>query len=370
MTNQKTSPLKNYGLLEKAHPTPSNTLYGIQILRGIAATSVVVHHVLEESSVFDSIQRLPKLLILIGASGVDLFFVISGFIMFYTSYKKFGKENAAQNFLIRRIIRIVPLYWICSIFLLCLMATGKFYTHTPVSLRSVLSSLFFFPTPHQIITAGWTLNYEMYFYLIFAVFLTVSRRLLALCGICLALLVIILASSVIPDETIRYFFQNPISIEFCLGMLMALIYCGFSSDLRFFSVAGLLGIIGLIAGTALSQSDGTEGLSPNIRFISWGVPAALVVYAALGIRSIHSSLEKFSLYLGDASYSIYLTHGFVMVSYAKLIKSEAIRESVPLILWMSAAFVASITLGLLAYQFVERPIDIFLRKHIMPITAK
>jgi exopolysaccharide production protein ExoZ len=371
MTHRQKLHSQYYGPSGKVYSTPSNTLFGIQILRGIAATGVVVHHALEESQVFESFQHLPKFWILIGASGVDLFFVISGFIMFYTSYEKFGKANAASNFLIRRIIRIVPTYWLCSLFLLFLTATGVFYTHHPVSLSSVVSSLLFFPTLNPILGVGWTLNYEMYFYLIFAAFLGLSKRITAFYGISATLLLIILISSAIPDEAIREFFQNPISIEFCFGMLIGLLFCTFSSNLGNFGIVALFGIIGLVVGTALGPTDGTTGgLSPHIRFLSWGAPAALVVYSALGIRLVHSGLEKSLLFLGDASYSIYLTHGFVMVSYAKLIKNETIRECIPSIVWMGAVIAASLLLGFLTYRFVERPIDMFLRKHVSYIAAK
>jgi exopolysaccharide production protein ExoZ len=371
MTHPQKLHSQHYGPSGIVYSTHSNTLFGIQILRGIAATGVVVHHALEESQVFEGFQHLPKFWILIGASGVDLFFVISGFIMFYTSYKKFGKEKVASSFMIRRIIRIVPMYWLCSLFLLSLTATGIFYTHHPVSLSSVVSSLLFFPTLNPILGVGWTLNYEMYFYLIFAAFLGLSARVTAFCGISATLLLIILIGSAIPDEAIREFFQNPISMEFCFGMLIALLFCTFSSDLGNFGIVALFGIIGVVVGTAFSPSDGTTGgLSPHIRFISWGVPAAFAVYSALGIRSIRSGLEKSLLFLGDASYSIYLTHGFVMVSYAKLIKNETIRECIPPIVWMGAAIAASLILGFLAYRFVERPIDIFLRKHVPYIAAK
>jgi exopolysaccharide production protein ExoZ len=127
-------------------------LKSIQILRAAAALGVLLDHAgrwLDVAPIVD-----------IGAAGVDLFFVISGFIMVYTSERLFGQTGAPQRFLARRIIRIVPLYWTLTAFAaLVLFGFGP----------NTLGSYLFIPTHRgPILTVGWTLNYEMMFYSLFA----------------------------------------------------------------------------------------------------------------------------------------------------------------------------------------------------------
>jgi hypothetical protein len=126
-------------------------LSSIQVLRGIAAVMVVLFHVCGFQ---------------IGAAGVDIFFVISGFIMFHTNRNVFGLTGAAILFLKRRILRIAPLYWLCSAF--------AFWPG--VELKSLVASVLFVPVRsedgsiHTVLAPGWSLNFEMFFYIVFGGF--------------------------------------------------------------------------------------------------------------------------------------------------------------------------------------------------------
>ena len=124
----------------------SRRLPGIQALRGVAALAVLVHHVCEESTPLLSNKPLPPAMIRAGASGVDIFFAISGFIMLSTTFQKFGEPGAGIQFLTRRFLRIAPLYWLCTLVILGAHASGALYHHLFVSLTSVLGSFFFVDT--------------------------------------------------------------------------------------------------------------------------------------------------------------------------------------------------------------------------------
>src|SRR5579871_1253566 len=141
----------------------------IQYLRGIAALMVVVHHALDQFSGFK--QLIPTDT---GAAGIDIFFVISGFVMTYTT--QIQKVSGGQ-FLVRRAARIVPLYWIVTMFTAALLFFGSaMVRHSTFNFAHLVASLFFWPmrnpgdagTISPILKLGWTLNYEMFFYLIFA----------------------------------------------------------------------------------------------------------------------------------------------------------------------------------------------------------
>jgi exopolysaccharide production protein ExoZ len=149
--------------------TRDTGLPGIQILRGLAALLVLIHHVLEESQPLFG-GHIPSPLVLLGASGVDIFFVISGFIMYYTNRHRFGRKDAPVDFLGRRIIRIVPLYWLCTIAVV-LLQIGGLYAHKKITGTTLGLSLLFLPNANIVHGVGWTLNYEMYFYAILAIWL-------------------------------------------------------------------------------------------------------------------------------------------------------------------------------------------------------
>jgi exopolysaccharide production protein ExoZ len=132
-------------------------LSSIQVLRGVAAVMVVLFHVLGFQ---------------IGSAGVDIFFVISGFIMFHTNREVFGHAGAAILFLKRRILRVAPLYWLCTAFALW----------PKTELKTLAASVLFVPVRsgdgsiHTVLAPGWTLNFEMFFYIVFAAGLVLPRK--------------------------------------------------------------------------------------------------------------------------------------------------------------------------------------------------
>jgi exopolysaccharide production protein ExoZ len=336
--------------------TGIQTLYGIQVLRGIAAVSVLLHHVLEESLAF-GLRRYPSdPLILAGASGVDLFFVISGFIMLYTCVGRFGEPKAASDFLVRRLIRIVPLYWLVSLLILGLALSGLFYKSMVLSPGMVLSSLLFLPTDHLLLGVGWTLQYEMYFYLVFALclcFLTARSTIVVLP---LILTGAIALSPVLPEGPVRSFFADPISLEFCFGLWLA--YALFHGRLPAIrpALAAVVGLAGILASVLLFPAEGTARLASSIRFLAWGLPALLIVFSALSLDGIPGNAGRALFFLGNASYSIYLTHAIVMTSYAKLIKTPAIAALLPPLAWIMLAGAVAIIVGSLTHLYVEQPL--------------
>jgi len=149
------------------------TLYSIQALRAIAASLVVVLHTYAYLEARDLISSTPDL-VESGRAGVDIFFVISGFIMTYISGDSFGKPSASKDFLIKRIIRIVPIYWFYTLIMaaLLLLVPHLFSDGKSFDLTHAITSFLFIPWENNsgflkpVLQVGWTLNFEMYFYLI------------------------------------------------------------------------------------------------------------------------------------------------------------------------------------------------------------
>ena len=155
-----------------------NKLLSIQTLRGIAALLVVFLHISFElssktnGSIILGFYNLNSF----GLLGVDIFFVISGFIIFWIHGNDFQKKNAFQIFFIKRLTRIVPLYWLFTIIsaLILLLIPELFTKGKEFEFTHFLTSLLFFPwynsvgEIYPILAVGWTLNIEMYFYFVFA----------------------------------------------------------------------------------------------------------------------------------------------------------------------------------------------------------
>lgn len=325
-----------------------------------------------------------------GAAGVDVFFVISGFIMVHTNR---DLSRSAAQFWLDRIIRIVPLYWLLTLLLVVILQTGA----APAGLHKadagdILSSLFFIPdiradgAPEPVLSLGWTLNYEMFFYAIFG--LTLFLRSMALSVLVLALLfsALAVAGLAVPglasDVHAVRFYTHPIMLEFVAGAALALAFGrGWLSNWPAPRVAGwALAVAG--AGAILATELVPAGVEQvwTWRVLFYGAPALLIVAGVLvlheaGVRSRGQAW----LALGAASYSIYLIHPLVMHPVAVLM-GKAGRHPV-VASWLDAipggqlpwhwavavvvACVLSATLaGFLLYRLVEVPVQAAIRRRL------
>jgi exopolysaccharide production protein ExoZ len=284
-------------------------LVQLQYLRAIAALMVVYFH---------SVLQVPKVnpgfdwqFHLFGETGVDVFFVLSGFVMWLTTA---GRTISPLDFYRRRIRRIVPLYWMATLFSASVaLVAPSILKSTLLSLPHLLASLFFIPWRNPadptlivpIIVPGWTLNYEMFFYLVFGLLLLLreSWRLYALFGAMAAIVIICNLLPVVTTATT--FYGNPIIFEFLGGVVLAKLYS--DKVLLPKSMAWpalMLGFAFLLVNEALCDTD--------VRSYMWGIPALIIVYAAVSIDFSKLPTIGWLGYLGDASYAIYITHAFTL----------------------------------------------------------
>jgi exopolysaccharide production protein ExoZ len=339
-------------LAEKERVASRNvSLEGIQILRAIAALLVVLHHTLEESLAAVVSPKSPDWLTTFGAAGVDIFFVISGFIMFYVGFPAGKSASTPASFLLKRITRVYPFYWFCVALVLGLRSLGLFHS-LQLDADVLVRSIFLLPSQYLIVGVAWTLVYEMYFYLIFAVTLKFCRPLTSLFGTSVAILILYALADFAPDAALRVLLGNAITAEFCFGLVLAYLFRQWP---RLPSAAPLLWIPGFtllaIASLVVPHAN-TNGLPSPARVLAWGVPAFLIVLSFLSVKPNNAPLQRLMVLLGDASYAIYLTHPFIMVAYARLLKGGLAHlpqwPVIPFVVLLSAS------LGLLAHVFVER----------------
>jgi exopolysaccharide production protein ExoZ len=342
-------------------PVASREFFGIQILRGIAALSVVFHHTLEETYGAVAGARTPDWLTTAGAAGVDIFFVISGFIMLYVSFPSSSGVLKPGDFLLRRITRIYPIYWVCCAAVIALWGFGLFASK-PMSIIIILKSVFLLPTPDTLIGVSWTLSYEIYFYLIFAATLGFRSRTASVMISISAIVTILVAAQASAAGDMAQFLANPISIEFCFGLLLARFW---QSRLRMLTAVGvsILGFAIIATAPLYVYHASTNGLPNFARTIVWGLPAACILCAFISIGPPKGVASRFAVLIGDASYAIYLTHFFVMVVYARILKSTAVglQSQVQIIPIVIGACVA---VGLTVHFALERPILNLIRNFV------
>ncbi|MBV8095161.1 MAG: acyltransferase [Acetobacteraceae bacterium] len=313
----------------------------LQVLRAVAALVVAFLHTEQAAGAFagrPGESPFPWLKPLPWEAGVDIFFVISGFVMVWSSMRLFGRRQGARLFLGRRIARIVPLYWLTTtaVVLLGLTVPGALSEPLGDDWRYIAASYLFIPwlRPDGYIQPafrlGWTLNYEMLFYIIFCLFLPFQRR-VAVCGVCGVIALLALIGWTVPLGSPQLvFWADPIVLEFAFGVLLGYI-----------AVEGAV-LAAPWRALLVAMAIVLFWLNPIeyrvVRPISYGIPAALLVAAAVFAPAGRiSAWTRSWVVLGDASYALYLAHPFPM---------RALRE-----VWMRMHLIGS--LGIFSYIVVS-----------------
>ncbi|TXE22860.1 acyltransferase family protein [Serratia ureilytica] len=314
-------------------------MVSVQWLRALAVMMVVVYHVLLKAQLLG----LTSTSFSLGAAGVDLFFIISGFIMVYIT---FGKSYRPSDFLKKRVIRIVPLYWILTLVAAVVFILQPSLVNSHNGETTIVGSFTLFPVSGKVmlLAVAWTLQYEFLFYFIFSIFLPFINKRYLLVSLSIASLTLLGIKA--HDNYIISFFSNPIILEFIYGMAAFFI-------LRKTKLNPLAYIIlGVLAFYAFHSFN----IGLQQRYIGYGVPMLLIF---LGVASIKNDnrvikLKPFKLlsYIGDASYSIYLTHIF-SISITVLLLRKTNLLSTPL-LFVALSLTLSLLAGVMSYEIVEK----------------
>ena len=325
-------------------------LVQLQYLRAIAALIVVYFHaVLQTAKVNDSFDWQSHQF---GETGVDIFFVLSGFVMWLTTA---GRNISPTEFYGRRIRRIVPLYWLATLFSAAVaFVAPAILKSTVFDPAHVVASLFFLPWRNPadltmiapVVVPGWTLNFEMFFYLVFGLLLLVAERWRAP-ALAVAMTAIVLVCRNFPVETTATtFYGDPIVYEFVAGVFLAKLY---REGTRLPQAAAwpalVLGFAFLIVNEALTDA--------SQRALMWGAPAVLIVYAAVSIDFSRLPAIGVLNYLGDASYGIYITHPFVL-AFLRIacngLKIDLLRNGA---VFITACLVLSAIVGALIHELTK-----------------
>lgn len=354
----------------------------VQFLRGLAALLVLAGHaqglatsMAARGGEMVSGLRFP------GGFGVDLFFCISGFIMVISSRSLFARPGGRAEFLRRRAIRLVPLYWIATgLFVLTLVLGRRGYDgNLPVA---IVTSLLFVPYPtygfdqgmvFPLHNLGWSLNYEVFFYAVFAVFLAWPMQRAVAGVIATIVAVVALGLAFAPDATVLRFWSQPIVLEFAFGAAAGWVWSRGHRAGRTVVVACVLAAVALLfvdpLGLTAARDDGHH-TTPNdlVRAVAWGIPALLLLVAAICRDPVGEAGLVTRLFerLGDCSYSLYLMHPFALIVVAKAWTVLGLDRF--LAWWMLGVLgiAISIAVALASFRWIEKPLTRLLRDRRSP----
>jgi len=351
-------------------------LNSIQCLRAVAALLVVYVHSIDLQMGF-SVSKQQNFFHLqnFGAIGVDLFFVISGFIITFVANKYTGQEQGIY-FLVKRFRRINPVYYIASILyfvvlVLPIIIEGKAADiSVDNTIGSLIDTILILPAGGHIFSyspmlmIGWSLAFEWLFYILFFFLIVSKTKNKALFfGLFITGLVSLGYLLKVPD--LRYIFiTNPIILEFLLGVIICQLYLKgprtpnwVALTCLLLGIASYLLLIIIGFGWLSEFAAVLTGVLSMKRFLLWGIPSAVIAFGCIFLERNNkfTSLwnNKWILLSGDASYSIYLVHLTVFELFRMLYKESGFFMPADLSIIVQVAVATIISIGF--YKWIEQP---------------
>ncbi|MEZ0539181.1 acyltransferase family protein [Fibrella arboris] len=344
-------------------------LQTIQAVRGVAALVVVAFHLTQfvdgrygEALWFGLFER--------GFAGVDLFFVISGFVIVYTSQAYIGKPATLRTYLTKRAIRVYPIYWLTILIMTTLMAVslwlrpdgmGKVITERWPGIDTILLT----PHHHALNIVSWSLSHELFFYLLFAC-LIVSRKLWVIPAFFLAgtLYMALTKQEYVDGQcTIwEYFWFNPLNAEFALGALAGYGFTHYKANKWEGISAALLGTLWLYSfGDTPNEFFGE-------RLLHYGVASLLMLIAVLTYEYLRRpTVPQWIISTGDASYLIYLIHTPLLLLFTRLLTRFFPAYS-PIAIPLACLALVSVVayLSIVTHRVIEKPLMRYLSARLLP----
>lgn len=346
------------------HTEPgTQELVSIQVLRGLAALVVVMAHIPVEIIYGLKWGDAVPMMLTAGAAA-DLFFVISGFVIVYASEPVFGHADAPRVFLLRRLARTVPLYWLTSgLVLAVILLTYPSLDAAVHSVGTVAGSFAMFPylrpggAPFPLNPPGWTMPYEMFFYVVFAVAILLSRARAVIAVAALFVALVIVGRLATLSQPLAGW-CDPLILDFCFGMGIALAYRA--------GVRLPRGAAYALVGAAIAAYAASVAWGPFIawRVVEWGIPGTFILAAVvLRPQPVPGRIIRALAFLGAASYSIFLTH-YLVLPIPRRILSRFIE--IPYAPWTLAflLLVFAVVVGIVVHLLFERPLTRFLYRRI------
>lgn len=367
-------------------PTPFNfpkRLESVQALRGIAALLVLFFHMAEfQRQMLGS--NISDIALVSGFwdrgwAGVDLFFIISGFIMVYVTRQTGRSVGDVRRFMTSRVTRIYPLWWVCAGIMAAYFWVGYGMPAAPDRVSDsneafAYAAKSFLLIPQDappMLGLGWTLIHEMFFYLVFAAMLFMPRKYLPPALFIWAIITIFAAQIVAPSAHARNVFElmaSPLSLEFIAGGLAGYLVTKkqIITPKLLLASGAFLAFLGLVFFPYLEV-----GSYATPRVVIFLLPFLLLTYGWVGCElQGQMRVPKWLTRLGDWSYSLYLTHYIVLVSLRRIYRkfvpdgikvgAEGVLDN---LIFAILVLGLSILTAAIFYRFIERPSLKFFKKN-------
>ena len=349
------------------------TIYNLQVFRGIAAIMVLVSHA---NGLLD--KKLFHGLFIQGYSGVDFFFLLSGFIIFYNNFRDIGNSKKGFGYIKKRFIRVLPTFWIYCLMTITFSVLLKFLLHKDLvgswmelNPLNIAKSFFLYPFMNDpkhcsMIPPAWSLSYEIFFYFMFSLLIFAPQKIVKGIMILWPLLLIsnALGAFKFDGNLLLTIILSSMNFEFIGGCLIAYLFVKIDRNkMNVFAMPLLLiGIFGIVVSW-INTNFGNPLFHAH-RAIIFGIPYALLIYGGILLEpkkeTKASIFRKIFIFFGDASYSIYLTHFVIIYCLCSVFKAFPSAVSFFLI---SAI---TLTLGCFAFKKIEKPLLNYLRQIKLP----
>ncbi|HEY7057251.1 MAG TPA: acyltransferase [Vicinamibacterales bacterium] len=343
-------------------------LRNLHLLRATAALAVVYYHTTSEAGLNLSLN--------IGSHGVDVFFVISGFIIAYIG------TRSPHGFLTRRLIRIVPFYWSATlaVFAAAVLAPHVLRSTSADSVQLLCSLLFVPREAHgaQVPTLilGWSLNYEMYFYVTFAAALAIApRRAPLLCSLGIVTTAVLIRLSGLGYPAVR-FYARPLVFEFVYGVCAYSLFVAAERHIGWYAerprVRWGLWFAALAAAVSIGIEEAYGGFGLP-RFVVAGLPAFVLVLAALLLERLYDVRARSNtvFIVGESSYILYLIHPYVIYGVLRTTISRGAVLPLPVTIGLVIALLlASVAAAIAIHEWFEKPLLAALRRMLLAPAAR
>ena len=350
----------------------------LEAFRGIAALLIVAFHATDLLKLKFN-QPFLFSLFEFGDSGVDFFFVLSGFFLALSSVHYIGHQDKAKDFLLKRCLRIYPFYWLITICIIPIYflvpSFGKGYE---TEIGVILKSLLLIPQPHApILSVAWFLSHLIFFYLMFLSVILWPKvgSKLVLAGLSLSavyMLVDGLSGFQLRSSThflIDFIFSYH-NLEFAAGCLLGLLFRrkqlkGSSSLLLL--ITGCLTFVGfgLLDVYVLHTSSDTFGISHYYEFMAYGLSSVLIVAGAAFLEKRRRlSVNRGLVMFGAASFSIYLTHYPLLSVFTKGMEFMGLTSLALQTLVMILVCIATVLIGCLLHFSLEKRLVLLFRNRL------
>lgn len=354
-------------------PKVKEKLDSLQIVRAVAALLVLFAHIDIFSNAVLNSGFLFGIFRLGGGAGVDLFFVLSGFIITFIHRQDIGKKAKSVSYLIKRFARIYPAYWAVNLIIIPLhFLFPQFGAGDETQLNKIIDSLLLLPQMNApIVHAAWSLTNEVYFYLIFSLLIFIGFRkllpllILIIIGTSLESFFSLRGTDIFPDPYVKLIFSY-YNIEFLLGCLGAYLVTKYKIKQR-----KTLLLSGIIIFLLMVVYEKFKGDVESLRVYVYGIPSFFII-TALSSYELNKLIKipdrwfpKLLVFLGDASFSIYITHQLLISGIGRTLLSFGFIERFGIFVTLTVITTSTLLIGSIFHVIIEKPLWYYTRGKLL-----